>query len=58
MSRTAKCLRRFFNALLLFVVITMAGLTTFYIAAGVALHGNWDRVHTAMESGYDGFFND
>ena len=55
MSGTRKALGLFLRALIMFVVITAANLTAFYITAGVALRGDWDRIDNAIARAYEEF---
>lgn len=55
MKRILKMLEAFTLALLFMLGMTIAHLLALYVAAGVALHGDWDRVHSAIERAYNEF---
>ena len=54
---TRKLLGAVLRGTLLFVLIVCANLLAFYIAAGVALSGNWDRIDIAITKAYDEFLD-
>lgn len=57
-SGTRSLLGLIARTILLWFVIAAGNLTAFYVAAGVALNGNWERVNNAVEDAWDGLFDD
>ena len=55
MKGTLKALGALARALLFTLGLTIANLLAFYIVAGVALRGDWNRIHNAIERAYDEF---
>lgn len=52
MGSARKLLGETARAITLFFVVLIANLIAVYIIAGVAFHGNWDRVNDAIEDAY------
>ena len=50
---TRKVLGVVVRGTLLFLLILCANLLAFYITAGVALRGDWDRIDTAITKAYN-----
>ncbi len=58
MKGTLKALVAPARAIAFVLGVTIANLIALYIAAGVALHGDWDRVNGAIVRAYDEFFDE
>ena len=54
---TRKVLGAIARGTLLFLLVLTANLLAFYITAGVALRGDWDRIDSAITKAYDEFLN-
>lgn len=55
MKGTLKALRATAIGVLFALIVTVGNLLALYIVAGVALRGDWDRIHNAIERAYDEF---